>query len=356
MQVKGESNKSSANFVQSLSWKSKLHPKGIKASPDGLCCLVSGEDTAIKLYEWNQPTSPVFSIPTGGTLYDFCWYPQMNSANPATCAFLTTSAGVPVHMRDGFTGSLLASYVGRNHLDQVCSPNAVTFNACGTSIITSSERMIHIFDVQRPTDGPTSIRPLRKGHDQNGILGSLASNPDFSKTFAVGSYTGTTCIYDEREPGELMRLIGAHQSSAGITQVQFSNDGKFLFTGARKSPFIYCWDIRNTRESIAQFERVSNNNQRIAFDLHPSGSYLVTGSQDFQAIVYNTKDCSVVARIKELPDAVNGVSIVPSTSSFSVALCTGKRYFSLSPDMESDDEQSEAEKNVIQLWNVHIQS
>ena len=61
-------------------------------------------------------------------------------------------------------------------------------------------------------------------------------------------------------------------------QVEFSKDGNYLYTGARRDPDIFCWDIRYTSDVVYRLQRDSaETNQRIQFDIEPLGRHLVTG-------------------------------------------------------------------------------
>lgn len=74
--------------------------RGCKWSPDGTCLLtiVRGAgmhvmELPVDLYNGDSlltsrpivPLVPAVSVPEGGLVYDYCWYPGMNSSNPATC-------------------------------------------------------------------------------------------------------------------------------------------------------------------------------------------------------------------------------------------------------------------------------
>lgn len=75
--------------------------KGCKWSPDGYCLLTSSDDYCLRIFEppshlltekksessevYPVDVQPVLTMKEGGTVYDFCWYPLMNSSNPATC-------------------------------------------------------------------------------------------------------------------------------------------------------------------------------------------------------------------------------------------------------------------------------
>ena len=63
------------------------------------------------------------------------------------------------------------------------------------------------------------------------------------------------------------------------TQVQFSRDGNYLYTGARRDTDIFCWDIRYTSDVVYRLQRDSaDTNQRIQFDIEPLGRHLATGT------------------------------------------------------------------------------
>ncbi len=64
----------------------------------------------------------------------------------------------------------------------------------------------------------------------------------------------------------------------GCEQVQFSRDGNFLYTGARRDPDIFCWDVRFTSDVVYRMQRqTASTNQRVQFDIEPSGRHLATG-------------------------------------------------------------------------------
>jgi WD40 repeat protein len=81
---------------------------------------------------------------------------------------------------------------------------------------------------------------------QRGIISCLAFTPDATGVYVAGSYAGSIGVYDDRAPREaLMELTG---QEGGVTCVKISPDSRLLFSGARKDPLIYCWDLRKTGE------------------------------------------------------------------------------------------------------------
>lgn len=113
--------------------------KGCQWSPDGTCLLVPSEDFRIRIYELpkelysekipSELSSTKFSaalaVKEGGLIYDTCWYPFMNSWEPATCCFLSTSRESPIHLWDAFNGELRATYRAYNQLISQKFPNNI---------------------------------------------------------------------------------------------------------------------------------------------------------------------------------------------------------------------------------------
>ncbi|TMW66661.1 hypothetical protein Poli38472_013973 [Pythium oligandrum] len=339
--------------------------KGVKVSPDGLCMLTSSEDHILRIFELPSEENAdveqlsILQAKEGGAVYDYAWYPYMTSQDPATCIFISTSRDHPIHMWDAYTGQLRATYRAFDHLDEITAAFSVAFNATGDKIFAGYDRMIRFFDITQPSRDFVS-RPLcktRKSRDgQRGIISTLHFNPDHSKIYAAGSYNGTTCIYTE-DTGEELLCLRDHDGH-GITQVQFSPDGRYLFTGARRDGSIHCWDIRQSVQVVQSFTRQAETNQRVEFDLHCTGRYLATGSRDGRALLYDVSTGELVDENIRMPDAVNGVSFFPDATRGRVAVTTGQRHYDLPDDSDSDDDeddnakkkQEQSQRNALRVF------
>lgn len=84
------------------------------------------------------------------------------------------------------------------------------------------------------------------------------------------------------------------------------------------------------------FQRPADNNQRILFDIDPSGRYLATGSTDREALVYDIYSHTLAGVVKNLADAVGGVCFHPYAAL--LGICTGQRHFDLDIGGASDDD------------------
>nr|CCA23064.1 conserved hypothetical protein [Albugo laibachii Nc14] len=339
--------------------------KGVQTSPDNLCLLTNSEDHTIRIFEPSLDqdcanAQSVLQIKEPGSIYDMTWYPHMNSSYPSTCCFLTTSKDQPIHLWDAYSGQLRASFRAFDHLDELTSAMSIAFNSTADKIYAGFERMIRVFDISRPSRNFES-RPLAKTkkakQGQRGLISSIHFNPDHSKMYAAGSYHGTTGLYTEDSGEELMTLCT--HDGRGITQVRFSHDGNLLFTAARRDGRIHCWDLRRTNDILYTFHRKADTNQRIAFDLHCGGRYLVTGSQDGNALLFDIQKGIQVSDKMRVSDAINGVSFFQDVSPLRIALSSGQRHYKLAPDMEEpidNVDESAPENNVVQIYKYELES
>jgi WD40 repeat protein len=93
--------------------------KGVKWSPDSTCILTS-VGRSIKLLEPSEKDlNEVIEVKEGENVYDYSWYPKMNSTEPATCCFASISKGSPVHLWDAYQNNCLrASYTLKTEQDE----------------------------------------------------------------------------------------------------------------------------------------------------------------------------------------------------------------------------------------------
>lgn len=177
--------------------------KGLKWSPDGTCILSASEDQLLRVFE--LPTDLGEAGPTelrsavcareGDAIYDYDWFPAMDSSDPVSCCFVSACRDHPLHLWDAYSGALRASYMPFNHLDEICSAYAAAFDLGGAQLYCGFERAIRVFDVSRPgrqceLRRTCATKKSRAG--QRGIISSFAFAPDYSGLFAAGSYSGCT--------------------------------------------------------------------------------------------------------------------------------------------------------------------
>jgi len=244
------------------------------------------------------------------------------------------------------------SYRTYDHLDEVAAALSVAFNLTGDKIYCGYNNYIRVFDVAIPGRESHQMNLAKKKEEgQKGLISCISFSPDYSGMYALGSYSNTVGVYTESNNSPIC-LLHDDKDGAGITQVQFSTDGNYLFIGARKSSSIACWDLRKTGMLLYRLPRKAQTNQRINFDIDSTNSYLITGSQDNNILVYDLKKAIETTEplkiVQEHKDAVNGISIHPSLPL--LASSSGQRQFVIADDEMMEDVQFDSR---ILIWKLN---
>ncbi|XP_038851977.1 telomerase Cajal body protein 1 isoform X2 [Salvelinus namaycush] len=338
--------------------------EGQKA-PDGLCILTNSADNVLRVYNlppeiysynWDLLTemSPVLKMAEGDTIYDYCWYPKMSSLDPDSCFIASSSRDNPVHIWDAFYGDLRASFRPYNHLDELTAAHSLCFSPDGSQLYCGFDKTVRVFYTDRPgrdcEERPTVVK--KQGQGQSGIISCMAFSPCQS-VYACGSYSRTVGLYSCQDGSQLALLPPRHHG--GITHLTFSPDGHYLYTGGRKDPEILCWDLRDPGKILFSLKRNVATNQRIYFDLDPSGRYLLSGDTEGVVSVWDTLTAPPDGNQELLQpqlhfqahrDCTNGISVHPFMPL--LVSSSGQRQF-LSPGDGSDGDSSGSEGDVVML-------
>lgn len=126
---------------------------------------------------------------------------------------------------------------------------------------------------------------------------------------AVGTYSGSLAIFDA---STLSMEYLMHGHKGGVTHLRFTNCGNYLLSGARQDPEILCWDVRFTSDVLYRLQRdTAATNQRIQFDIEPSGRHLATGGADGRVRVFDLQTGLQVDTIAVAEDTVSGCQFHP---------------------------------------------
>ncbi|XP_066538135.1 telomerase Cajal body protein 1 isoform X2 [Hoplias malabaricus] len=347
------------------SWAEYTHSpenylKGCKWAPDGSCILSNSADNVLRVYNlppelysgsWDllSEMSPVLRMTEGDTIYDYCWFPKMSSLDPETCFIASSSRDNPVHIWDAFYGDLRASFRPYNHLDELTAAHSLCFSPDGSQLYCGFEKTVRVFYTERPGRDCEERPTVVKKQGQSGIISCLAFSPSQS-VYACGSYSRTVGLYSCVD-GSLLALL-PQRHHGGVTHLLFSHDGYHLYTGGRKDPEILCWDLREPGRVLFSLPRTVSTNQRIYFDLDPSGRYIVSGNTDGMMSVWDTLTAppdgseeilQPYLQFQAHRDCTNGISIHPFMPL--VASSSGQRQFPWPGD--SDDSGSESDEDRV---------
>jgi len=365
---------------------------GCKFSPDSTCLLTSESSTSsLHLYEpkkTSTPLAPVFTSKEGSTVYDYDWYPLMSSADPPSCSFLSSSQGSPLHLWDAFTGALRSSYVAYDHNDEPTSATCCRFSPDGEHIYAGYLNAVRVFRTGLPgrvCDLRRTVKARKVKSGQKGLISALACNPALS-TYAAGSYGGSIYVYDERdgtlvqescteqvvegskvnsasagkrkpedEDEDIMAVAAAakaqlHARGAkkGVTQLEWSVDGRRLFSSSRHSDAVLCWDVRMSSRPVVSYGRDGSSNQTLQFCLDPTESLLFVGSREAKLRAYDAQSGAEQGAVGEeqgIRDACNGVSVTFDSDGVSghFAVATGQRHFGVARYDGSDNDDSDSD-------------
>ncbi|KAI9120551.1 hypothetical protein K1719_007584 [Acacia pycnantha] len=338
--------------------------KGVKWSPDGSCFLTCSDDNTLRLFilpdsESGTPLDPC-SVATeddsfvansvmaeGESVYDYCWYPYMSASDLVTNVLATTTRDHPIHLWDATSGQLRCTYRAYDAMDEITAAFSIAFNPAGTKIFAGYNKCIRVFDLHRPgRDFELHSTVKDNKESQMGIISAIAFSPSHTGMLAMGSYNQSTAIYRE-DNMELLYLL--HGQEGGITHVQFARDGNYLYTGGRKDPYILCWDVRKTIDCVYKLYRSSENtNQRILFDIEPSGQYLGTGGQDGLVHIYDLQTGQWVSCFQAASDTVNGFSFHPFLPL--AVSSSGHRRFVIPDDDGNEDLCLSGSENCASVW------
>ncbi|TRZ09293.1 hypothetical protein HGM15179_017812 [Zosterops borbonicus] len=297
----------------------------VVGAPDGSCILTCSNDNTLRIFDLPFPPGPppgaplpemipAVQVAEGDTVYDFTWFPLMDSNQPPTCLVASSCRDNPIHLWDAFDGSLRGSFRAHNHLDEPVAPHSLAFSPDGSLLLGGFDGAVREFPTERPGRSGHE-RALRRGSQgQRGLIGCLAFSPRQS-LFACGSYGRSLGLYPLEGGGAVAfwpRL------PAAPTHLRFSPCGTQLFVGGRKDRHILCWDLRVPDRPLLALPRPVATNQRVTFDLDPSGQFLVSGDTDGFVTVWDTlspppgsgdpPELPPLFRFRALRDCVNGTS------------------------------------------------
>ena len=212
---------------------------------------------------------------------------------------------------------------------------------------------IRIFDAATAAES-TDIRSTRykigkRKSGLSGLISCVAFSPRQPDLFCAGSFSSQFIVGDVRTQAKSVSFVQqAHKRGAGgggLTHMQWSHCGRYIYSAARKDGAIKVWDLRMTERWDGSYREAAvldtplmgrdvPTNQRISFDLDMSGQYLYSGCNSGVVRVFEVPSGRPVttlpiARGSSAGDStsVSSVACHPSLPLF--AATTGERKFKI---------------------------
>lgn len=276
----------SNNYFKSAEW-----------SPDGTCIVTNSADNHIRTFVipptlLDTKDEPIelnaySAISSFEPVNTVVCYPGYDLQDPTTTLILSTANEHPICLHSSLTGKLVASYpLVDSNTEAYIKPQSLLFSIDGARFVAGSDASLSIFDVSRP--GASPVISFKTGPKNNR---SFWSNPSTSvrglisalhvdvlyNVLAIGTLTRQIGLYDAAGTGECIGAFSVSGTEAdkqifggGVTQVQWSECGRYLHITERKSDGVMVYDIRNTGQLLSWVVgRNAMTNQRMKVELAP---------------------------------------------------------------------------------------
>lgn len=293
-------------------------------------------------------------------------YPHMQLTSPASCCFIASSRDHPIQLHDLLTPNIRANYPLIDLMtEKYHTPASLIFSPSDSNkFIAGTTSQLSFFDLQRPGEGPMvglktipTRRSAQTGYTMKGIISALAVAPGSSEgtgVLAAGTYSRQVGLYSAEGTGETIGVFGLseEEGGAGVTQLLWSQCGRYLYIAERKSEVIAVYDIRVAGEKVESFRgRRASTNQRVGIDVaHALSGEVVGGGVDGKVKVWEGghgkggvvggAKCEWVAH----DDVVSSAVVHPS--GVLLATCSGSR----NGGMFEDQLEGRKWDNSLKIW------
>ena len=264
-------------------------------SPDGTTILSSSYDNKLRSFvlppdllspEQESPhiLTPYSSQQSPEPVYATKFHPAYNLQETSTCLAVASIRSLPIRLFSPFAPGILASYpLVSPTTETYITPSSLLFSHENANhFFTGSDSRVSVFDLNRNGEGPISTRhttPSRRHHtatagDMKGIVSSLAISSD--GILAAGTFSRWVGLYDGYGRGDTVSAFAVAQEregdestdGKGVTQVMWSQCGRYLCTVERGSDGVGVWDIRGNGKWLAWLKgRNARTPQRLGVDM-----------------------------------------------------------------------------------------
>ena len=264
-------------------------------SPDGTTILSSSYDDMLRSFvippdllsperELPNILTPYSVQQSPEPVYATDFHPAYNLQEPSTCLVMASIRSLPVRLFSPFAPGILASYPLVSPTTEVyITPYSLLFSPEDPNhFFAGSDSRLSIFDLNRNGEGPISTlhtTPSRRHHTaaaggMKGILSTLAMSSD--GILAAGTFSRWVGLYDGYGRGGTVSTFAVAQQregeesteGKGLTQVMWSQCGRYLCTVERGSDGIGVLDIRGNSKWLAWLRgRKARTPQRLGVDV-----------------------------------------------------------------------------------------
>ena len=345
-------------------------------SPDGTIVLTSSADDALRFFI--LPVELLSSGPKPHTLTPYtlhrppepvcatAFHPSFSLQEPSSCMILAALRGLPLRLISPFALGKVASYpLVSPTTEAYITPSSLLFDpADPNKFFAGSDSCLNVFDIKEDGQGPVNrlhTTPSKRGHvadgrAMKGIVSAMAMSSE--GVLGAGTYSRWVGLYDRNgfgNAGVFPIASGKDKEDdvggSGLTQLLWSNCGKYLCTIERKSNGIGVWDIRGTGTRLAWLKgRNADTQQRLGVDV--IGSEVWAGGTDgFVRLWEGLGQAEGIIdpnwEFQTHTDAVSSASLHPTGCV--LATCSGQRHSLLTRSPDESDTSSDSDGSSTDL-------
>ncbi|CAE6421920.1 unnamed protein product [Rhizoctonia solani] len=341
-----------STLVPPLFSKSNNFFRNVQWCMDGSSLLGVTEHASLEVFKLNGDENGIdvkhhISLPQPAPILSTAWFPTASISEPASYCFVAAIRDTPIKLFDASDGRMRASYRIVDHRERFIAPHCMAFNMYMNRLYCGFEDAIEVFDVHRPGEGARlHTVPTKKSRDGiRGIISSLAFAPDWSGTYAAGSFGGAIALYTEDTGAQAQSWLEG--SEGGITQIRFNpTQAHIVYAAFRRTPTIARWDLRNPSEPDVLYDRgLVSTNQRLGFDVSSDGRWIVAGDERGQVSIFDALgEEGRVSTVSAHQDSIGAVSFHPAKPC--AVSISGSRHFEDTGSDTSSSEDSDELENV----------
>ncbi|WWC67852.1 uncharacterized protein I206_101769 [Kwoniella pini CBS 10737] len=321
---------------------------------DGSAILSTTEDRSTRIHALNNEQEFVTkSYQQPDAIHSAIWYPTASISTPETFCFVASIRDTPVRLIDGNDGRIRASYPIIDHRERFLAPHSLAFNSSATKLYCGHENAIEVFDIASPGydqgDRLKLVYAKKEKGGQRGIISTISFCPDYSGTFAAGTFSGkgSVALYSE-DTGSTPLAHVEGLVGGGVTQIGWHPlNPNMMFVASRRSTQIQIYDTRDLTAPVTSLQRHGTSNQRLSFDVDPWGRWLSSGDEHGSVKIWDIATMDTIPIFEETlhSDAVGSVQFHPFKPLF--LTCSGSRRhlqnsarYEDSEDSSDDSEES----------------
>jgi WD40 repeat protein len=217
-------------------------------------------------------------------------YPGFDLSDPSTTLLLLSLPDHPTRLVNALAlgSGIVASYPYiRPETEETIAAHSLLFTRDGNQFLAGTDSELSIFDLNRPgQDLVQRFRLRRNGRlgqtgqwrMKRGIISALAISSD--EILAVGTFGREIGLFDRNGQGGLVATfdLGDEQKGSGVSQIGWSDCGRYLLVGERKSYAIRVFDIRGQQKLLQTLVgRDANTMMKLGWNLTANGEVWAGG-------------------------------------------------------------------------------